>query len=112
MTAKSAPGPAGGSPGGPAGPGSARLSFPDRMTRYGVWVAVVAHMVLRDRRFQASVITGAIGAFALGSLTKNNEARPLRRVTAWYNVQGQVHDIEVLHPGRQALKSSKDQNRD
>ena len=107
MTAKSAPSPAGGTPGGPAGPGPARLSFPDRMTRYGVWVAVVAHMVLRDRRFQASVITGAIGAFALGSLTKNNQARPLRRATAWYNVHGQLHDVEVLHRGQRALEPGK-----
>ena len=112
MTADRAPGPAGGSPGGPAGPGPARVSFPDRMTRYGVWVAVIGHMVLRDRRFHASVITGAIGSFALGSLTKNNQARPLRRVTAWYNVQGQVHDMEVLHRGRQALKPGKGESGD
>ena len=112
MTAKTAPGPAGGSPGGPAGPGPARLSFLDRMTRYWVWVAVVAHIMLRDRRFQASVITGAIGAFALGSLTKNNQARPLRRATAWYNVHGQIHDIEVLNQGRRALKPGKGEIRE
>lgn len=105
MTAERAPSPARGSSGGPARP--ARPSFPDRMTRYGIWMAVIGHMVLRDRRFHASVITGAIGSFALGSLTKNNQARPLRRATAWYNVQGQIHDIEVLQRGREALKPGK-----
>ena len=107
MTAKTAPGQAGASPGGPAEPGPARPGFLDRMTRYGVWAAVITQIVLRDRRFQASAITGAIGAYALGSLTKNNQARPLRRATAWYNVQGQVHDMEVLHRGRRALKPGK-----
>ena len=67
------------------------------MARYGVWVAVLAHIVLRDRRFHASAITGAIGAYALGQVAKNNQARPLRRVTAWYNVHGQIHDMpEVM----------------
>ena len=107
MTAKTAPGQVRALPGGPAGPGAARPGFLDRMARYGVWTAVIGHIVLRDRRFQASVITGAIGAYALGSIGKNNQARPLRRVTAWYNVQGQVHDMEVLHRGRRALKPGK-----
>ena len=102
MISDRSPGQAGVSPGGP---GRGRVSFPDRMTRYGVWVAVIGHIVLRDRRFQASVITGAIGAFALGSVTKNNQAR--RSGRAWYNVQGQVHDMEVLHRGRRALKAGK-----
>ena len=103
MTAETAPGQAGTSPGSPAWPEPARSSFPDRMARYGVWVAVITHIVLRDRRFQASVITGAIGSYALGSLTKNNQARPLRRATAWYNVQGQIRDMEVVDRGRRAL---------
>ena len=81
---------------GPAEPGPARPGLPDRLARYGVWVAVLTHIVLHDRRFQATVITGAIGAYALGSVSKNNQARPLRRVTAWYRVQGQVHEPEVL----------------
>jgi hypothetical protein len=79
-----------------AEPGPARPSLPDRMVRYGTWIAVLTHIVLRDRRFQAAVITGAIGAYALGSVGKNNQARPLRRVTAWYKVQGQIHEPEVL----------------
>ena len=107
MSVETAPGQAGASSGGPAEPGPARPGFLDRMTRYGVWGAVIGHIVLRDRRFQASVITGAIGAYALGSVGKNNQARPLRRATAWYKVQGQVHDVEVLHRGRRALKPGK-----
>ena len=105
--AQTAPGQAGASPGDPAKPGPARPGIPDRMARYGVWVAVIGHIVLRDRRFHVSVITSAIGSYALGSLTKNNQARPLRRATAWYNVQGQVHDMEALHRGRRALKPGK-----
>ena len=109
MTAKTAPGRAGASPGPPAKPGLAQPSLPDRMARYGVWLAVITHLLLRDRRFHVSVITGAIGSYALGSVFKNNQARPLRRVTAWYNVRGQFHDIEqgleeVLHHEQPALK--------
>jgi hypothetical protein len=99
MTAETAHSPAGTSPGGPAEPGPARPSPPDRMARYGIWIAVVTHIVRHDRRFQAAVITGAIGTYALASVTKNNQARPLRRVTAWYNAQGQFHDMKVLHRG-------------
>jgi len=94
-----------------AEPGPARPSFPDRMARYGTWIAVLGHIVLHDRRFQATVITGAIGAYALGSVTKNNQARPLRRVTAWYNVQGQVHGAKGLRRGRRALKPGEGQTR-
>ena len=107
MTAKTEPGQAGAPAGGPAEPGPARAGLPDRMARYGVWVAVLGHIVLHDRRFQASVITRAIGAYALGSVTKNNQARPVRRAVAWYNVQSQAHDVKVLRRGRRALKSGK-----
>ena len=106
MTEETGSSPAGAPRGGPAEPGPARPGLPDRMARYGVWVAVLAHIVLHDRRFQASVITRAIGAYALGNVAKNNQARPLRRVSAWYNVQGQIHDMEVLHQGRRALKQA------
>jgi hypothetical protein len=105
MTAKSEPGQAGAPAGGPAEPGPARAGLPERMARYGVWVAVLGHIVLHDRRFQASVITRAIGAYALGSVTKNNQARPVRRAVAWYNVQSQAHDVKVLRRGRRALRS-------
>ena len=54
MTAETAPGLAGVVPGGPAEPGPARPSLPDRMARYGIWVAVITHIVLHDRRFHAT----------------------------------------------------------
>ena len=105
MTAKTEPGQARAPAGGPAKPGPARAGLPERMARYGVWVAVLGHIVLHDRRFQASVITRAIGAYALGNVTKNNQARPVRRAMAWYDVQGQAHDVKVLRRGRRALRS-------
>jgi hypothetical protein len=77
------------------------------MARYGTWIAVLTHIVLHDRRFQATVITGAIGAYALGSVTKNNQARPVRRAVAWYNVQAQAQDMKVLRRGRRALRSGR-----
>ena len=124
MTAETVPGQAGTSPGGPAEPGPTRPGLPDRMARYGTWIAVLTHIVLHDRRFQASVITGVIGAYALGKVTKDNQARPLRRATAWYRVQGQVHepevlrrvqgqvhDTKVLRRGRRALRPGEGQTR-
>src|SRR5690349_8358773 len=102
MTAETAPGQAGTSPGGPAEPGP---GLPDRMARYGIWAAVITPIVPRDRRLPATVITGVIGAYALGSVTKNNQARPVRRAVAWYNVQSQAHDVKVLRRGRRALRS-------
>ena len=107
MTAKTAPGLSWVVPGGPAEPGPARPSVPDRMARYGIWVAVITHIVLHDRRFHATVITGVIGAYALGSVTKNNQARPLRRAIAWYDVQSQARDVKVLRRGRRALRSGR-----
>ena len=87
MTAGTAPGQAGATR-GPPGPGAARKGQPpslsDRTVSYGIWVAVVTHC-LGDRLFQASVITGAIGMYALASLLKNNQARPMRRAVRWYN---------------------------
>jgi hypothetical protein len=109
--AETVPGRPGVPPGGPAEPGPARPSFLDRMARRWTWIAVLTHVVLHDRRFQAAVITGAIGAYALGSATKENQARPLRRATAWYRRQGGVHEPEVLRRGRQALKPGHGQSR-
>ena len=103
MTAETAPGQAWGAPGDLAEPGPAR-SLPDRMARYGIWLAVITHILLHDRRFQATVITGVIGTYALASVIKNNQAQPVRRAVAWYNVRGEVHDIKVLHSARGALK--------
>jgi hypothetical protein len=104
MTAETAPGRAGVAPGGPAEPGHARPILPDRIAMYGVWVAVITHIILHDRRFQAAVITAAIGAYALTGVAKDNQVRPVRRAVAWYNAQGQIHDMKTLHRGRRALK--------
>ncbi len=104
MKADTAPSQAGAMTGGPAGPGlTRRPGFPDRLARYGIWLAVVAR-ILGDRRFQAGVITRAIGAYALGSAIKNNQARPVRRAAHWYNIKGEIHDAKVLHHARQAVK--------
>ncbi len=81
-------------------------SLPDRIARYGIWLAVVTRS-LGDRRFHVSVITGAIGTYALASVIKNNQARPVRRAMHWYNVEGQIHDAKVLHHARQAVKPDK-----
>jgi hypothetical protein len=51
-------------------------------------LAALAHALLYDRRFHATVITRAIGAVALASLVKNNQARPVRRALHWYNKLG------------------------
>ena len=91
MTVKTALGEARVMPGGPAESGSARQAgrpiIPDRIVRYGIWLAVVTRG-LGDRRFQAGVITRAIGAYALGSLIKNNQLRPVRRAAHWYTGLG------------------------
>ena len=87
MTAETTSGPAWETPGGPAELGPARRPGYERMVRYGVWVAVVMR-TLGDRRFQVRVITGALGAYALGGLIKNNQAQPVRRAGAWYGRLG------------------------
>jgi hypothetical protein len=74
--------------------------------RYGIWLAVVARS-LGDRRFQASVITGVIGAYALASVIKNNQARPVRRAIHWYNVEGQSRSAKGLHHARQSVQPDK-----
>ena len=111
MTAETAPGRARGTPGGVAEPGPARPGLPDRMAGYGIWLAVITRILLRDRRLQATVITGVVGTYALASVIKNNQARPVRRAVAWYNVRGEVHGMKVLHRGRRALKTGKRQIR-
>jgi hypothetical protein len=55
-----------------------------QIVTYGIVLAAVVHIVLHDRRFQVAVITGAIGTYALASVIKNNEARPVRRAFHWY----------------------------
>ena len=107
MTVKTALGEARVTPGGPAESGSARQAGrtipPNRMVKYGIWLAVVTRS-LGDRRFQAGVITCAIGAYALGSLIKNNQARPVRRVAHWYTSVGAS---KKLDRARQALEPGK-----
>ena len=81
------------------------------MAGYGIGLAVITHILLHDRRFQATVITGVIGTYALASVIKNNQAQPVRRAVAWYNVRGEVHGMKVLHSGRRALKPDERQIR-
>jgi hypothetical protein len=106
MTAETAPGQAGAVPGqagaarGPAEPGAAGNGqppgFSDRMVRYGIWFAVAARC-LGDRRVQASIVTGAIGTYALASVFKNNQARPMRRMVRWYNTRSRLHNAQTPH---------------
>jgi hypothetical protein len=71
------------------------------MVRYWIMLATVTH-VLRDRGFQAKVITGALGAVALAQLGRDNQARPVRRAADWYSklgVKGEVARVrEALEP--------------
>jgi hypothetical protein len=104
MTVETAPGPAWATPGGPAEPGPTRRpSLQKRMVRYGIWLAVVTH-ILGDRRFQATVITGVIRAYALASLIKNNQARPVRRAAGWYK---RISDSKELPRAQRALEPGK-----
>ena len=51
-----------------------------------------------------TVITGAIGACALASLLKNNQARPVRRAGGWYKRIGGSNELQrarrALEPGK------------
>ena len=110
MTAETAPGQAGATSGGPAGPGSARpaqrSSLSQRMVWYWIWLAVVKR-ILGDQSFQAKAITGAIAVVAFVSVVKNNKVRPVRRAIHWYNMKGEVHGMKVLHRARRELKQGK-----
>ena len=64
-----------------------RDGFGERMIRRWVLFAV-AMRILRDRRFQEKVITGAIAAVAVAQLGRDNKARPVRRVIARYSSYG------------------------
>jgi hypothetical protein len=79
MTAETAP--------QPEGQVRAQISY-QQMARYGIVLAAVVHLVLHDRRFHVAVITGAIGTYALTSVIKNNQARPMRRTIHWYGKLG------------------------
>jgi hypothetical protein len=75
-----------------------------RMVRYWIVLATVRH-ILRDRRFQESVIMGAIAVVALGQLGRDNQARPVRRAAAWYQRHGVMQELahvrETLEPGKE-----------
>ena len=66
---------------------TARPIPPGRMVKYGIWLVVITRS-LGDRRFLTEVTTGVIGAYALVSLIKNNEVRPVRRAAQWYTSLG------------------------
>ena len=77
--------------------------FRQRMVGRWIMLATVMH-VLRDRRFQAKVITGAIGAVALAQLGRDNQARPVRRAADWYKKLAVSQELarvrEALEPGK------------
>jgi hypothetical protein len=87
----------------------------EQMIRYGIMVAAVVHMLLRDRRLHVTVITAAIGTYALFSVIKNNQARPMRRTIHWYNelgaskklARGHQQARQELARAGQALQASK-----
>ena len=99
MTAKTTPGQAVATTGRPAGPGPERQArqpgSASQLVRYGVWLAVAARG-LGDHRFQVNVITRILGAYALASVLKNNEARPVRRTVDWYRRIGEPHDVQNM----------------
>jgi len=75
-----------------------------KMVGYGIMLAAVPYMLLRDHRFHVAVITGIIGVVALADLLKNNEARPVRRAASWYWKAGASR--ELPHAG-QPLEAGK-----
>jgi hypothetical protein len=75
-----------------------------RMVGYGIMLAAVPYMLLRDRRVHVAVITGVLGAFALADLIKNNEKRPVRRAASWYWQVGANQELARARPqARQEL---------
>jgi hypothetical protein len=72
-----------------------------QMARYGIVLAAVVHMLLHDRRFHVTVITGGIGTYTLASVIKNNQARPVRRTMHWY---GKLGASKTLARGRQQAR--------
>jgi hypothetical protein len=74
------------------------------MVRYWIVLATVRH-ILQDRRFQETVIVGAIGVVALAQVGRDNQARPVRRAASWYSRHGVSHELarvrEALEPGKE-----------
>jgi hypothetical protein len=75
-----------------------------RMVRYWIVLATVRH-ILQDRRFQETVIVGAIGVVALAQVGRDNQVRPVRRAASWYKTHGVGHELarvrEALEPGKE-----------
>ena len=81
-----------------------RHGAPQHKGNQYILLAVAAHVLLHDRRFHVTVITRAIGAVALASLIKNNQARPVRRAVHWYNKLGGSQKLARARPqARQEL---------
>ena len=78
------------------------------MVRYWVLLATASH-VLRDRGFQAKVITGAIGAVALAQLGRDNQARPVRRAASWYSKLGISEEVTRV---REALEEGLEEGKE
>ena|SRR5450755_1159541 len=73
--------------GGPARPSPA-ADFQQRAIVLTIAAASMTRL-LRNRRFQAHMITLAIGAAALGSLAREGQTRSLSRLATWYQQQTQ-----------------------
>jgi hypothetical protein len=82
-----------------------RQARAQRMVGWGIVLAAVPYTLLRDHRFHVAAITGILGAWALASLIKNNEARPVRRAASWYWKAGSgSRKLARVHPqARQEL---------
>jgi hypothetical protein len=63
-------------------------NFQQRAVVVTIAAASVTHL-LRNRRFQAHMITLAIGAAALAGLAREGQTRSLSRLAAWYQQQTQ-----------------------
>jgi hypothetical protein len=74
------------------------------MVRYWIVLATVRH-ILQDRRFQETVIVGAIGMVALAQVGRDNQARPVRRAASGSKTHGVRHELarvrEALEPGKE-----------
>jgi len=67
-------------------------------------LAPVRH-ILQDRRFQETVIVGAIGVVALAQVGRDHQVRPVRRAASWYKTHGVSHELGrvrgALEPGQE-----------
>jgi hypothetical protein len=82
--------------------------FRQRMVTRWIMLATVTR-VLRDRGFQAKMITGAIGAVALAQLGRDNQARPVRRAASWYSKLGISEEVTRV---REALEEGLEESKE